>query len=441
MTPTLEGRLHTRIFLAMTVGVLWTAVIAPFLPEPPGVTVSMSYSMAFGSLALMTGYGLVWERVYHGLQQWRWDKDWPSVFVLLSVFNEAPLVWVLDHLFPIMSGPMAGMAGSTAVLSGSLGLASPYLPGFAVHIGTTWAAMWLVSQGPMRVICVRWRFEGGRIVYPRLPDSPLPAGRPEIPRPDGNGASGAWIPEVLPSAQVPRLTLYPGTGQAQPNGNPARASGGELVEGSTCGHGHFGYPGLRYCMICGRLLPPQAGTRGRRPPLGVLIFEDGATHVLDSDIRLAQAEGPGNLTTGHRDEIPAGSALADIRLAGWQPVVTSEFHRVAIALPGGGHLHVAPGVPARLMPGAEFTVATRRIRYESPYQPAGLDLATYGLCTGAVPGTDAASSLAAVAPSPPRRSAYSAHPPRLAAPPVPVPPAPGAYPATAPDPQGSQAFH
>jgi hypothetical protein len=439
MTPTLEGRLQTRLFLAVTVGVLWTAIIAPFLPEPAGVSVSMSYAMAFGSLLLMTATGMIWENVYHGLQQRRWDKDWPSVFVLLTVLNEAPVVWLLDHLFPVMSGPMAGMSGSTVASAGSLGLASPYLPGFAIHIGTTWAVMWLFSQGPMRVICIRWRFEGGRVVYPRLLDSPVPGGRPELPWPEGNGTSGALVPEAVPGAAAARLTLQAGIGQAQPNGTPASASPGDLVEGGICSHGHFGYPGLRYCMICGRLLPSLTGTRGhgRRPPLGILIFEDGATHVVDSDVRLAHAEGPGYLTAGRRDEIPAASALAELRLAGWQPVVSSEFHRIAIALPGGGYLHVAPGVPARLMPGAEFTVATRRIRYESPYQPAELDLTTLGPHTGTVPGTDAATSLAAAAPPPLGDSAPSAHPPRLAAPTAQVSPGQSTHSATAPDSQAA----
>jgi hypothetical protein len=403
MTPTLEGRLQTRIFLAATVGVLWTAIISPFLPEPPGVTIGMSYSMAFDSLLLMAVYGLVWEHLYHRLQQWRWDRDWPSVFVLLTVLNEAPVLWFMDHLFPVMSGPMPGMSGSSLVNAGSLGLDSPYLPGFVVHIGTTWVLMWLFSQGPMRVIFIRWRFEGGLVVHSQVPDSPVPGDRPEISRPEGDDTSDAQVQDSAPSTAVARVTLHPRTGHARANGNPTSASNGDLVEGSICGHGHFGHPGLRYCMICGKPLPRLNGTRvlGRRPPLGVLIFDDGATHVLDSDVRLAEADGPGTLTAGRRDEIPAASALADIRLAGWQPFVSSEFHRIALALPGGGDLYIAPGASARLIPGAEFTVATRRIRYESPYQPAEPDPAAPGPRTEAVPEADAATSLAAATPSRP----------------------------------------
>src|SRR5207248_1421106 len=98
------------------------------------------------------------------------------------------------------------------------------------------------------------------------------------------------------------------------------------------------------------------------------------------------------------------SALAEIRLAGWQPVVSSERFRIAVALPGGGGLQVAPGAPVRLMPGAEFTVGRHRIRYESPYEPAGLDLATPAPRIRPVPSAGAASR-AAAAPSPSGRPA------------------------------------
>jgi hypothetical protein len=370
MTLTLNGRIQTRIFLAVTVGVLWTAVIVPFLPRPPWVPDSTAYRIAFASLLVMTVYGMMWDHVYHALQQLRWDKDWPSVFLLLSGLNEAALVWFLDHFF--------------SVIPDSAGVSSAYFAGFAIQFGTTWTAMWLFSQGPMRVVCVRWRFEGGQIVNLRRREPGLlPGGLPEMRAPEGNGTAVAKppAPAVLTAAAA-GLTVYPGSGRAEPNGTPA-ATSGDLVEGATCGHGHFGYPGRRFCMICGGPLLPLAGTLGpgRRPPVGILIFGDGTTHVLDHDLRLAQAGGTGELTAARSTDLPAASALAEIRLAGWQPIVSSEFHGIAIALPGGGHLHLAPGVPGPLMPGAELTVGRHWIRYESPYQPADADLARPALAT------------------------------------------------------------
>jgi hypothetical protein len=402
MTPTLDGRLQTRLFLSITVGVLWTAVIVPFLPEPAGVSLGMSYDMAFGSLLVMTVYGLVWEHLYHALQQMRWDKDWPSVFALLSVLVEAPLVWVLDFLFPIMSMSGSGMqmSGPMGPMSSSPGLPSPYFPGFAIHVGTTWVLMWLFSQGLMRVICIRWRFEGGRVLSALLPEA-LPEDRhPQIPQLEGNGTAGARLPETASSLVGTEFPVHPVSKRAQPNGS---AANGDLVQGITCSHGHFGHPGLRYCLICGVSLLPTTGRLGpgRRPPLGVLILEDGTRHVVNSDLRLAQAEESGSLTVGRRDEMPAATAMAEIRLAGWQIVVSSESYRIDVTLPGDGHLHVAPGsVLAALRPGAEFTIGKHRIRYESPYQPADLELPAHDPQSRPVPGNGAATSQAAAPPSP-----------------------------------------
>ena len=38
---------------------------------------------------------------------------------------------------------------------------------FLLHAGTTWLLVWLVANGPMRVVLIRWRFRGGRIVGAR----------------------------------------------------------------------------------------------------------------------------------------------------------------------------------------------------------------------------------------------------------------------------------
>ncbi|TDB96427.1 hypothetical protein [Actinomadura sp. 7K534] len=403
MTPTLIGRIQTRILLAATVGVLWTALIAPFLPDPTGVTASMwtvgmRYAIAFTGLLLTTVYGLVWEHLYHRLQQRRWDKDWPSVFGLLTILNEAPLAWLLVNLFfPVMSGPSPdmlnlhnggiagpkpGMFDPTPDMLGPLDTSgwglwdSPFLPAFIVHISTTWLIMWLAGQGPLRVILIRWRFEGGRVVRSRLADVPAPGARPGL-----RAAEGAGIPvrETSPSTEIAALARSPRT--ARGNGSPAPAPNGnpldgnlvdrDLVDGGMCGHGHLGSPGSRYCGTCGRPLQQPNGTRilGRRPPLGVLIFDDGTMHVLDGEVRLGLVEETGALTAGHREEIPAASALADVRTSGWRTGVSSEVHRIALELPGGGHADVAPGEVAWLVPGAEFTIGPYRIRYESPYQP------------------------------------------------------------------------
>jgi hypothetical protein len=97
----------------------------------------------------MAGLGVLWEGVYHALQQLRWDKDWPSSFALLNALNEAPATWLALHLLGAVSGA-AWLASA------------PALP-FAIHFLTAWVVMWLTAQGPLRVLLPHWRFEGGSV--------------------------------------------------------------------------------------------------------------------------------------------------------------------------------------------------------------------------------------------------------------------------------------
>lgn len=51
------------------------------------------------------------------------------------------------------------------VLDRTLTTATPVgLDTFVLHFATTWLAIFLFVQGPMRVPFLRWRFRGGRIL-------------------------------------------------------------------------------------------------------------------------------------------------------------------------------------------------------------------------------------------------------------------------------------
>ena len=131
MTSTLLGRVQTRLFLVFTVGLLWTLVLTPFLGGPYRATLT-----TLGWVALLGV--VVWEPFFHLLQQFRWEKDWPAMFLLLQAIPEGLLVW-------IVADPMSGGT-------------------FLIHFATTWLAIFLFLQGPMRVPFLRWRFRGGRIL-------------------------------------------------------------------------------------------------------------------------------------------------------------------------------------------------------------------------------------------------------------------------------------
>ena len=141
MVPTLNGRIQTRIFVLAIVGGIWTLLITPLLPD--GAPLEASYRATFFVLLLVIVIGVAWELLYHFLQQFRWEKDWPTLFGLLTAINEGLLIWFL----------LAGGLGP-AVSGGS----------FLVHFLSTWIIVWLVVNGPMRVPFIHWRFLGGRLI-------------------------------------------------------------------------------------------------------------------------------------------------------------------------------------------------------------------------------------------------------------------------------------
>ncbi|MET0952175.1 MAG: hypothetical protein ABWX57_02745 [Aeromicrobium sp.] len=144
MVPTLNGRIQTRIFLIVVVGGLWALVIGPLLPG--GGSVADRYRTMYAVLLIVVVLGVGWELVYHGLQQFRWEKDWPTLFGLLLGVPE---------------GIVAFAVARTGVLPDAEDISVAAL---VVGFGTTWLVTWLFVNGPMRVLTVHWRFNGGRLL-------------------------------------------------------------------------------------------------------------------------------------------------------------------------------------------------------------------------------------------------------------------------------------
>ena len=145
MLPTLNGRIQTRIFVSLVVGGIWTLLITPLLPVPG--TLSDAYATTFLVLLTVTVLGAGWELVYHFIQQFRWEKDWPTLFGLITAVNEGVLVWLLleYEAVPGITGPVP-------------------LSAFLIQFLTTWLVIWLTVNGPMRVPFIHWRFRGGRLI-------------------------------------------------------------------------------------------------------------------------------------------------------------------------------------------------------------------------------------------------------------------------------------
>lgn len=170
MTPVFLGRIQTRLFVAVLVGLPWTLLVTPFLllstrdgydvaltaDGRPGTNgLLQTYKLTLAALAITTIFGcLFWEPIYHVLMQFRWEKDWPAFFHLLQVLPEGLTTFLLLHV---------------AVLNpfGDVGFdKEQYVPvlAYVFLFGSTWILTWLAANGPMKIFFIRWRFNGGRLV-------------------------------------------------------------------------------------------------------------------------------------------------------------------------------------------------------------------------------------------------------------------------------------
>lgn len=145
MVPTLNGRIQTRLFLLAVVGGLITLIITPVLPG--NAPVGDKYRDTYLVLLTVAVLGVLWECLYHFLMQWRWEKDWPTLFGLVTAAPEGLLIWLL-----LSVGAIPGIVGH---VSGAA---------FAILFGLIWLGVWLTANGPMRVPFIRWRFNGGRLI-------------------------------------------------------------------------------------------------------------------------------------------------------------------------------------------------------------------------------------------------------------------------------------
>lgn len=142
MTPTLNGRIQSRWFVLLLVGIPWTIAVGPLLlPFAGGASLGELYSVAWLAVALVGILGTGWEMVYHLLMQLRWEKDWPTLFGLVTGVNE-----------------LLGVLVALAVLG------APLSPAVVLHFGSLWVLIWLVANGPLRVVLPRWRYQGGRVL-------------------------------------------------------------------------------------------------------------------------------------------------------------------------------------------------------------------------------------------------------------------------------------
>ena len=147
MLPTLNGRIQTRVLGLGIIGFFVALIITPVLPTGD-LSLGQSYRVTMSVLLAVVLVGVLWELVYHGLQQFRWEKDWPTLFGLITMVNEGLVIWLLLRYTSIIVGEDL----------------HPSLTAFLIQFTITWLAFWIIVNGPMRLVFHRWRFSGGRFM-------------------------------------------------------------------------------------------------------------------------------------------------------------------------------------------------------------------------------------------------------------------------------------
>jgi hypothetical protein len=197
------------------------------------------------------------------------------------------------------------------------------------------------------------------------PPEPIPV---PVPVPDFQ------VESLSDPATPPREPLPVADEEAPMPAGPAQAQ----VKGVYCKRGHFNDPMVQFCTVCGINMVQQtpALVDGPRPPLGVLVFDDGSVFQLEQDYVLGrQPEGAPEVLAGTarplRLEDTGGTisrAHALIALEDW--TVRLSDHGSAngtyIAMPNSPDWQpVPPNGRIVLTPGTTIKLGNRTLKYES----------------------------------------------------------------------------
>jgi FHA domain len=155
---------------------------------------------------------------------------------------------------------------------------------------------------------------------------------------------------------------------------PASDRSAVVVEGVLCASEHFNDPEARTCRQCGTSLdlPPRSVLRRQRPPLGVLVFDDGTRVTLDGDYVLGREpvldfDVMAGRARPLRSSDPEGTVSRlhlRVSLVGWQVEVSDlgSANGSVLRAPGEERT-LAPFEPIVLEPGTRIGIGHRSMQY------------------------------------------------------------------------------
>ncbi|MGS0687440.1 FHA domain-containing protein, partial [Nakamurella sp. GG22] len=207
---------------------------------------------------------------------------------------------------------------------------------------------------------------------PPPPDAPAPVLRP--PR-VSDRIHGSNVHE----ARRPPLPVAGAKPVAPRPGSPAQPSH-VLVKGFRCSRNHHNDPRVSFCSVCGIRMDQRTGilVDGRRPPLGLLVLDIGATFVLDDNYLIGRNPEVDEAVIRSRlrpirlddDSGTLSRVHAEIRLEGWDVLLLDRGSANGTHIAGAGQsgwTRLAPQQPVVLAPGMHVRVGRRMFTFESAH--------------------------------------------------------------------------
>lgn len=154
-----------------------------------------------------------------------------------------------------------------------------------------------------------------------------------------------------------------------------------MVRGIVCSRGHFNPPDARFCERCGISTVHQTHNvvTGVRPPLGVLVLDDGTVHALSQDLLIGRApeeaedarSGRCAVLTLDDPELSLSRTHARLVLDGWEIRVedAGSVNGTFMAEPGSDDwVQLEANRPTTISVGARLRMGSRILAYESHHR-------------------------------------------------------------------------
>jgi hypothetical protein len=150
-----------------------------------------------------------------------------------------------------------------------------------------------------------------------------------------------------------------------------------LVDGVLCARNHFNDPNVGYCRQCGIAMVQltQRIQKGPRPPLGVLLLDDGTGFTLDKDYVVGREPVlDGDVAAGRARPLripdPGGTVSRlhlRISLIGWQVEArdVNSSNGSVVNFPDGREQRLMAGDSTIIPPGTKVSIGHRSLQYQS----------------------------------------------------------------------------